>query len=191
MEILFLHGMASSHESQTAEFIRKYLPEATVHVPDLSIDPAIAFPQIERYLEEHPIDLIIGHSLGGFMAQKFRGRKKILLNPSLGMSYMYLFQGDNKYKEGRADGNQIWHVEKRMCRQYKKMQKTQYDDLTEEEDRLTVGIFGRVDFMTRMAAHWFKQHYSQRIFMPGGHYPPESSIRDFVVPKIREMLLAE
>lgn len=188
MEILFLHGMASSHASQTAAWIQQYLPESTVHVPDLSIDPNIAFPQIETYLAEHPIDLIIGHSLGGFMAQKFRGRKKILLNPSLGMSYMYLFQGDNKYKEPRTDGNQIWHVEKHMCRTYKAMQKVQYDDLTAEEDALTIGIFGKRDFMTRMAAHWFKQHYSHRVFMPGGHYPPESSIRDYVVPQIRQFL---
>lgn len=188
MDILFLHGMASSHTSETAALIRKYMPESTVHVPDLSIDPQIAFPQIERFLAEHHIDLIIGHSLGGFMAQKFRGRKKILLNPSLGMSYMYLFQGDNKYKEVRADGNQIWHVERRMCRQYKEMQRVQYDHLTPEEDALTIGMFGRMDFMTRMAAHWFKQHYSHRIFMPGGHYPPEESIRDYVVPQIRQFV---
>ncbi|MBR4713419.1 MAG: alpha/beta fold hydrolase [Paludibacteraceae bacterium] len=188
MNILFLHGMASSHESATAEFIRKYLPEATVWAPDLSIDPEKAFPQIDRFLAEYQVDLIIGHSLGGFMAQKYRGRKKILLNPSLGMTYMYMFQGDNKYKEGRADGNQIWHVDKRMCDIYKDMERKQYDNLTPEEDALTIGMFGRKDFMTRMAAHWFKQHYSNRIFMPGGHYPPEESIRDYVVPQIRSFL---
>jgi predicted esterase YcpF (UPF0227 family) len=60
-------------------------------VPDLSIDPEIAFPQIQKILDENKVDFIVGHSLGGFMAQKFRGYKKILLNPSLGVSFFRLF----------------------------------------------------------------------------------------------------
>lgn len=188
MNILFLHGMASSHASPIATYLREYMPEATVWAPDLSIDPERAFPQIERFLAEYQIDLIVGHSLGGFMAQKLRGRKKVLLNPSLGMDYLYLFIGDNKYKEERADGVQTWHVERRMCDTYKEMERTQYDNLTPEEDAMTVGIFGKRDLLTRMASHWFKKHYSQWLAMPGGHYPPEEAIRDYVVPEIRRLL---
>ena len=187
MEILFLHGMASSHDCSIALDMQKHMPESKVWAPDLSIDPDKAMPQIEEFLASHNIDVIVGHSLGGFMAQKLRGRKKILLNPSLGMSYMYLFVGDNKYKGQRYDGNQIWHVEKSMCRRYKEMQRTQYDNLTPEEDRLTIGLFGKWDFMTRMAAHWFKQHYTDRRFIPGTHYPSEATVRDYVVPVIKEL----
>ncbi|MBR2260965.1 MAG: alpha/beta fold hydrolase [Paludibacteraceae bacterium] len=187
-EILFLHGMASSGKSDIVDYLRKYLPDMKVWAPDLSIDPQIAFPQIDSFLKEHSIDLLIGHSLGGFMAQKYRGIPKILLNPSLGMTYMYLFQGDNKYKSVRENGIQIWHVDKRMCQQYKEMERTEFDDLTKEEDELTVGMFGRYDFMTRMSAHWFRQHYTHRHFMPGWHNPPEVAIRDYVVKEVRRLL---
>lgn len=187
MNILYLHGMASSHDSETARFIQKNMPEDNVIVPDLSIDPEIAFKQIDKILETEKIDIIIGHSLGGFMAQKYRGRKKILLNPSLGMSYMNLFVGDNKYKGARYDGIQTWHVDKRMCRQYKEMEKTEFDNITPEEDHMTIGLFGRCDFMTRLAAHRFKKHYTDRRLIPGWHYPTEDTIKEHVVPALREL----
>ena len=184
MNILFLHGMASSHESPIAASIRKHIPDATVWTPDLSINPAVAFPQIDEFLATHDVDVIVGHSLGGFMAQKYRGRRKVLINPSLGMTYMYLFQGDNKYKEKRNDGNQIWHVDKSMCKTYKEMENKQYDNLTDDELRLTVGVFGKGDIMTRLSAHRFAKHYSNRVFMPGGHYPSDDAVRNYVVPAI-------
>lgn len=187
MTILYLHGMASSYACPIAQSIQRFLPTSRVIVPDLSIDPAIAFPQIDQILKEEKIDLIIGHSLGGFMAQKYRGYKKILINPSLGMSYMYLFRGDNRYKQPRKDGKGIWHVTTRMCQQYKEMEASEYDNLTEAEDNLTKGCFGRSDLFTRLSAHRFKKHYSHRIMMPGGHYPTAETVRDYIIPTIQAM----
>lgn len=180
--------MASSHESFTATCIRKYLPEVNVLTPDLSVDPAIAFPQINKILAEQQVDLVIGHSLGGFMAQKCRGYRKILLNPSLGVSYFRLFIGDNKYKHNRYDGIQTWHIDKRICREYKDLEHHQYDNMPPEEDDLTLGLFARWDFMTRMSSHWFLKHYSHRQFIPGGHFPTEETVRDYIVPAIAKML---
>jgi len=187
MIILYLHGMASSHACPIAKSIQELLPTDRVIVPDLSIDPDKAFPQIDKILKEEQVDLIVGHSLGGFMAQKYRGYKKILINPSLGMSYMYLFRGDNRYKQPRQDGNNTWHVTTQMCRKYKQMEATEYDNLTEAEDNLTRGCFGRSDLFTRLSAHRFKKHYSHRIMIPGGHYPNADTIRDYIIPTIRAM----
>lgn len=187
MVILYLHGMASSHESFTAACVQKYMPEATVLVPDLSVDPEIAFPQIQKILEENKVDIIVGHSLGGFMAQKFRGYKKILLNPSLGVTYFRFFKGDNKYKHNRYDGKQTWHIDDRICKRYKEMEHVQYDGLTKEEDELTLGMFGRWDFMTRMSSCWFLKHYSHRVMIPGGHFLKEETVRDYLVPGIKSM----
>lgn len=187
MTILYLHGMASSHACPIAQCIKEFLPEDRIIVPDISINPAIAFPQIDKILQEEKVDLIVGHSLGGFMAQKYRGYKKILINPSLGMSYMYLFRGDNRYKQPRLDGINIWHVTTEMCRRYKQMEATEYDNLTPIEDAMTKGIFGRSDLFTRISAHRFKKHYTHRIMMPGGHYPSRETIRDYIIPTIRTM----
>lgn len=164
------------------------MPEATVLCPDLSVDPSVAFPQINKILSENRVDVIIGHSLGGFMAQKCRGYKKILLNPSLGVSYFRLFMGDNKYKHARYDGVQTWHIDKRICREYKEMEHKQYDGLTKEEDDITLGLFAKWDFMTRMSSHWFLKHYSHRRFIPGGHFASEETVRDYIVPALQDLV---
>ncbi|MCQ2228226.1 MAG: hypothetical protein MJZ13_00590 [Bacteroidales bacterium] len=187
MVILYMHGMASSHESFTAACIRKYMPDAEVLAPDLSIDPAIAFPQIDEILKNNKVDVIVGHSLGGFMAQKCRGYKKVLVNPSLGVSYFQLFKGDNKYKHQRYDGVQTWHVDDRICKQYKEMEYKQYDGLTKEEDDITIGLFAWWDIVTRMSSHWFIKHYSHRQFIPGLHFPSENTVRDYIVPAINKL----
>lgn len=188
MVILYLHGMASSHESFTAACVKKYMPEAEVLVPDLSVDPEIAFPQISKILAENKVDIIVGHSLGGFMAQKCRGYKKILLNPSLGVTYFRWFKGENKYKHSRYDGKQTWFIDDRICKFYKDMEHHQYDGLTPEEDNLTLGLFARWDFMTRMSSFWFLEHYSHRKLIPGMHFLKEDTVRDYLVPAIKEML---
>ena len=186
--ILYLHGMASSHESNTAAYIRKYMPDATVLAPDLSIDPSVAFPQIDKILAEQQIDLIVGHSLGGFMAQKYRGYRKVLINPSLGVSYFNLLKGTNHYKHARYDGIQTWYVDERICKEYKQIELHQYDNLPPEEDALTIGMFAWWDVVTRMSSHWFKQHYTQRYFMPGLHFPSEKTVCNYIVPAIRKLL---
>lgn len=172
--------MASSHACPIAQSIQESLPKVRMIIPDLSIDPEIAFPQIDKILKEEEVDLIIGHSLGGFMAQKYRGYRKILINPSLGMSYMYFFRGDNRYKQPRHDGNNLWHVTTRMCKQYKAKEAVEFDNLTQEEDHLTKGCFGRSDLFTILSACRFKQHYSHCIMMPGGHYPTAQIIREYI-----------
>lgn len=176
--------MASSHSCPIAQSIQESLPKVRMIIPDLSIDPEIAFPQIDKILKEEEVDLIIGHSLGGFMAQKYRGYRKILINPSLGMSYMYFFRGDNRYKQPRHDGNNLWHVTTRMCKQYKEKEAVEFDNLTQEEDNLTKGCFGKWDLFTRYSAMRFKTHYSHCIMMPGGHYPTAQIIRKYIIPTI-------
>ncbi len=190
-KILYLHGMASSHESNTAAYIRKYMPNVEVIAPDLSIDPSIAFPQIKKILDEQKIDVIVGHSLGGFMAQKFRGYNKVLINPSLGVSYFKLLKGTNHYKHNRYDGVQTWFVDDRICHEYKTMETTQYDGLTADEDNITIGMFAWWDVVTRMSAHWFKQHYTHRRFMPGLHFPSEKMVQNYIVPAICDLLLKQ
>lgn len=188
MVILYLHGMASSHDCRIAASIRRHLPEVEMIVPDLSIDPEVAFPQIDRILVERKVDLIIGHSLGGFMAQKYRGYSKLLINPSLGVSYFQLLRGKNRYKYPRYDGVQSWYVDGRICRCYKEMEHKQYEGLDDEERGRTWAVFGRCDILTRLSSRWYLQHYTQRQMIPGDHYPKDQTVRDYIAPLCRKIL---
>lgn len=188
MNILYLHGMASSHLSETAAYLRKYLPEHRIVVPDLSIDPAISFSLIDRLIREEKIDLLVGHSLGGFMAQKYTGMKKVLVNPCLGTSFFRLFLGRNRYKHSRYDGIPFYVVTPAICAAYKRMERAQFDSLTSVDDDRTIGLFARYDLYTRLSAHRFKRHYTHRRLIAGRHFPTEATVRDFIVPAIRVLL---
>lgn len=188
MTILYLHGMASSHACPIAQNIQKAIPQARMIVPDLNIEPNTALRQIKRILKDEEVDLIIGHSLGGFMAQKIRGYQKILINPSLGMSYMEMFIGDNRYKQPRLDGCDTWHVTRQICERYKDLEATEFDNLTANEKEITKGFFGRCDFFTYLSSIRFKRHYKHRVLMPGGHYPSEDTILKYIIPSILTLM---
>lgn len=191
MNILYLHGMASSHLSDTAAYLRKYLPEHRIIVPDLSIDPARSFPIIDRLIQDEKIDLLVGHSLGGFMAQKYAGMKKVLINPCLGTTFFRFFLGRNRYKHSRYDGVPFYVVTPAICAAYKRMERTQFDSLSSADDERTIGLFARYDLYTRLSAHRFKRHYTHRLFIPGRHFPSEVTVRDYIVPAICDLLQCE
>ena len=188
MTVLYLHGMASSHESEIGNAIKKYMPDVDVLIPDISVNPDIAFPQIDKVLAEQKVDVIVGHSLGGFMAQKYRGYKKVMVNPCFGTMFFRLFRGKNKYKHARFDGCPYFVVTDEICRKYRQLEHTQFDDIDEWEKVITVGCFANWDLYTRLACRWFKRHYKRCVEMPGSHFPKEEIVRNFVVPEIRRLL---
>jgi predicted esterase YcpF (UPF0227 family) len=188
MNILYLHGMASSHESVMASQLQAVLPQHRILVPDLSIDPAVSFQLIDRLLADEHIDLLVGHSLGGFMAQKYIGRRKILINPSLGTTFLRLFMGNNRYKHARYDGCLTYCITPEICAAYKRLEQSQYSLLTAADDQLTIGLFARRDLFTRLSAHRFKDHYSDRRLIPGAHFPTAETVRDYIAPAVVELL---
>lgn len=85
-----MHGLYSNGGSRTATELKRLLKdEAIVYSPDFSndlesfsemkknIDKALGFIKSER------INLVIGSSMGGFVASKICGVNKILINPCL------------------------------------------------------------------------------------------------------------
>lgn len=185
INVLFMHGMAEGARSRLASDIRKYLPEGyTLYSPDLLIDPNESFKIIDKCIEENKIDILVGHSLGGFMAQKYREMPKVLLNPSLGMSYGYLCRFDMRYKDMRDDGLTQFRFTTEDCKIYKAMEAIEFDGITEKELENTIGLFGKRDILTRLSAHRFKKRYKRRRIIPGSHFPDEKTIRDYVVPAI-------
>ena len=177
--------MASSHESHIAAHLRRCLPQHHILVPDTSIDPDETMALVTRMIHDEHIDLIIGHSLGGFIAQKFTGVKKVLINPSLGMCYMYLFIGTNRYKHRRHDGVQTFSVTRDLCHRYRRMQAAQYEHLDSD---MTIGLFARYDLFTRLSAFRFSKHYTDRRFISGMHYPSLRTVRDEIAPVVEELL---
>ena len=80
--ILFIHGLASSGRYKMADQLRILLKGAEVLSPDVPPEPDKALTFLQSLCQDYRPDLIVGHSLGGFWAQKLRGWRKALVNPT-------------------------------------------------------------------------------------------------------------
>ena len=74
MKILFIHGLASSGAYKMASSLRILLKPEAVIAPDLPIEPFAALDLLEDICRREQPELVAGLSLGGFLAQKLRGR---------------------------------------------------------------------------------------------------------------------
>ena len=83
MKILFIHGLASSGAYKMASSLRILLKGSEVIAPDVPIEPVPALALLEGICATENPDFIVGLSLGGFWAQKLRGKRKFLVNPDL------------------------------------------------------------------------------------------------------------
>ncbi len=72
-KILFLHGLGSSGATQTAEYLRKKLPEVEVISPDIPLHPHKAMRFLNKLCYDLRPDVIIGTSMGAMFAQQMHG----------------------------------------------------------------------------------------------------------------------
>lgn len=88
--IVYLHGFASSSQSEKALLVRDYfqqhLPQHQLSVPDLPYTPAEAWQELQLLCVQQPPQLIIGSSLGGFLATALAEQydcRAVLINPAV------------------------------------------------------------------------------------------------------------
>lgn len=85
MNILYLHGLMSTNKSQKTEWLKE---THSVFNPALNYkeDSKTIFNDLELLCKQHEIDLVIGSSMGGYLAyhlsQKFN-IPSLLFNPAL------------------------------------------------------------------------------------------------------------
>jgi len=103
-KILYLHGFASSSESNKAKLFKKTIDKQKLNyqsiTPDLPNNISDAFKLIENLVIDNKPRFIIGSSLGGFYSTYFAEKfnlKSILLNPAvLPANGMKIYLGENE-----------------------------------------------------------------------------------------------
>jgi hypothetical protein len=88
--VLYLHGFASSSQSEkallTADYFQQHLPQHQLLLPDLPYTPFEAVQSIDDLLQGRFPDAVIGSSLGGFLATRLALQyqcKAVLINPAV------------------------------------------------------------------------------------------------------------
>jgi len=89
MNIIYIHGLLSSNNSSKTEWLKQ--ANHTVFNPLLNYkeDSKTIFSDLEKLCDQYRIDLIIGSSMGGWLAYNLSNKYNIpslLFNPSLKMN---------------------------------------------------------------------------------------------------------
>ncbi|MCR5549248.1 MAG: hypothetical protein K6F25_10930 [Bacteroidales bacterium] len=192
MKILFIHGLASSGAYKMADSLRILLKPCEVIAPDVPIEPDKALALLQGICRELRPDLVVGLSLGGFWAQKLRGQRKILVNPSFHISrLMRTMVGEVEYLSPRADGAASFTITPEICDAYEALEATQFEGITPEEMQFTRGLFADADERVRCGDE-FELHYPGRgLSYPGTHLPNFPELKKYLVPAVGEMLQNE
>ena len=88
MNIIYLHGLASSGQSDTAKRLRTLLPDDNVVTPDIPVSPIKALQLLLSLAAEYQADntIVIGTSMGAMYASQMKGYRRILVNPAFHVS---------------------------------------------------------------------------------------------------------
>lgn len=187
MKILYIHGLSSSGQSSTVAALRRLLPHDTIIAPDLPIDPKEALYVLLQTIKHEHINLIIGSSMGGMLAQKFRGIRKILVNPSFHVSHsMRQKLGTNTFLNPRKDGATEYEITEELCNLYEEIESQQFYNIPDNDIECTIGLFGTYDDTVNCSDE-FLQHYTHHYTFNGGHRLDEASIRNSLIPLIASM----
>lgn len=185
MKILYIHGLSSSGNSETAACLRRLLPYDIIISPDLPVEPMEALELLERIVKEEKIDLAIGTSMGGMFAQKLRGTPKFLVNPSFHVSRLMRQRlGVNKFLSERQDGVSEYEITPELCDRYEELERTQFDQLSMTERFYnTRAFFDSEDDVIDCREEYCKE-YGQLTIFPGGHRLTEEVIRGYLLRHI-------
>ena len=187
--MLFVHGLASSGAYKMADMLRQLLKPCEVLAPDFPIGADEALDMLERICLEWNPDLIVGLSWGGFLTQKLRGHRKVLVNPDFHISrLMRQKTGTVEYLSPRRDGALSFEITEEDCRAYEALEAVQFDGLDAVERSLTLGLFAESDELVRCGDEFAGHYPGMAVSYPGGHLPTYPEMKLHIVPAIRGFL---
>lgn len=188
-KIIFIHGLASSGAFKMADMLRHLMKPCEVISPDVPLPAAEALGLLQALCASEEPDLVVGLSWGGFLAQKLRGRRKVLVNPDLHISRLMREKaGTVDYLSPRRDGAVSFEITESDCLDYETLEAVQFDGLDEAERGLTLGLFADADELIRCGGE-FALHYPGRaLTYPGHHLPTYPEMKLHIVPAILDFL---
>lgn len=191
MRILYLHGLASSKESNTVKVLKEHLQEDIILSIDIPMEPYDALKEIFKTITTFHPHLIIGNSLGGFYAQFFEGPLKILINPAL--------KPDEEIRKVLGGYGEFPYLKDRIEKTftYNSSDETSFAILRENFEltikdidhvRQTYAIFGMYDTVVN-DREYFRKHYLNKhaLTFNGEHRLTDDNIIHILIPLINEI----
>ena len=190
-KILFLHGLGSSGATQTADYLRKKLPEVEVVSPDIPLHPHKAMRFLNKLCYDLRPDVIIGTSMGAMFAQQMHGYRKILVNPAFHVSQIMMNDlGVKRFTNLRADGETKYTITPALSDRYKEIEEDQFGGITEFDVKHTYAFFGTENTLVNGYDEYL-QYYTNATKYPGGHALLHKWVKAYVLPSAQQLLAEE
>lgn len=175
INVMYVHGLNSNGNSTTGKLIEKVLKEQfsdieiNVFHPDFPKYGPDAIKTLKQEIRKNKINIVIGTSLGGFVALNAEGPFRIVVNPALHPSRTLL-------ELGESDG---------IANSYADIENKLYSNIDLEMKASTIGWFADNDKVVRNGKEFEKKYGKKRDFH-GEHRMDERVIRDIIVRSVRE-----
>ncbi len=175
-KILYIHGLkraAGNAESRTATTLRVALDSCrySVIAPIFPSNGDEALALAKRIINEEQINIIVGSSLGGFIALCLRGVPKIVINPCVRADVELA-------KLGRDD----------IASSYTNLADALWKNINQEEQERTIGVFSDKDELFSYRDE-FLQHYPQVVDIADSHRISEDNIHQILVSIIEKITI--
>lgn len=189
MNIIYLHGLSSSGQSNTAQKLRELLTDDNVITPDIPVSPIESLQLLlslaGKYTAEDTI--IIGTSMGAMYASQMKGYRRILVNPAFHVSDLLK---ENKGKQlpffsKREDGHESFEVTETLIREFEELEANLFN-MDEVALESVIGLFGDADEVCDCQGE-YREHYHYWSTFAGGHRLNEEVINSIIIPVINWM----
>lgn len=203
VNVFFVWGYGSSPESSAVKYLKETLGDDYNVMSDYyaQYNPEEAIIDIENYIKEKNIDILVGSSLGGYITLQIPNIKKVIINPCLHPEIVLpTLTEDVEKKDDKGnivldkDGNKIIEtvksVPEHIIKYYSNYisQNDVWNKYNAQEDARTVWVIGKHDELLKdMFVDEVTEHAANVVRSEQGHHNTFESIVEFVVPEIKKM----
>jgi predicted esterase YcpF (UPF0227 family) len=181
LKILYIHGYGGNGNSRTATELQKNMGEqAIVYSPMFSTDISVFCNMLENikkanlFVKENNVDIVIGSSMGGFIASFVSGMPKILINPCL-------------LPSEQLPVRIFPEIEAPELQKYKDLESLRIID--REEQSLSYGLFSTNDELFSYRELFASLYSKEHIYtMNDGHRISPDNVKSALVPLIKTVV---
>jgi esterase/lipase len=168
--LLYIYGFNSSAKTSTsARTFKTELVNFNVYTPEYpQEDGEKAYKFLQKYIDENDIDIVVGTSLGGFLALCLKCDYKIIINPACDA-------GDDIIKIGASIEQMTSYNKIRDLYLWKQHPKKQ------------IALFGKYDNLVNYKSEYIKKYGANDVYdINTEHHLSKEDINNYVFPYVRK-----
>lgn len=187
INILYIPDFFSSDKSDVSGRLHRLLPPCKIVTPVLPFDAQKALTLLRDIVHTEKIDVVIGLSAGGMLAQKLRGVPKVLINPSFYFSEMLRKNiGASSCSHEKNDKSTEYEITPGIVDSFAEVERGQFRSISQKEKDITVGAFDTCDDSANDKDDYMA-YYENVVYLTDGCDLDDDSLCHSIIPAIAKL----